>query len=120
MAEEEDEMAKGQRYERGVRRCSYKALPPPFRIRGFLGNCSRDLRFSEFSATEGGLLTRPSRSPAHIADLSPQFATAHRILADIFANRYGSVIITVQPSVRCFLRDSVFSKLTVVSDPDTT
>ena len=50
-AEEEDEMVKGQRYESGVRRRSYKALPPLFRIRGFLGNRSRDLRFSEFSAT---------------------------------------------------------------------
>ena len=56
----------------------------------------------------------------HIADLSPQFVTARRIFADISANRYGSVITTVQPLLRCFLRDSVFSKLSVVSDPGTT
>jgi hypothetical protein len=62
MAEEEDEMVKRQRYERGVRRRSYKALPPPFRIRGFLGNRSRDLRFSEFPTTEGGPLPGPSHS----------------------------------------------------------
>jgi len=70
MAEEEDEMAKGQRYERGVRRHSYKALPLPFRIRGFLGNRSRDLRFSEFSATEGGPLPGLSRKarPAPLID----------------------------------------------------
>ena len=35
-AEEEDEMAKWQRWERGVRRCSYKALPHPFAFEGFL------------------------------------------------------------------------------------
>ena len=58
-------------------------------------------------------------APAHIADLSLQFATARRILADISANCYGSVITTVKPLLRCFLRDSVFSKLTVVSDPGT-
>ena len=63
MVEEEDEMAKGQRYERGVRRRSYKALPPPFRILGFLGNRSRDLRFSEFPAIESGPLPGPSCSP---------------------------------------------------------
>ena len=33
--EEEDEMAKGQRYERGVRRRSYKALPHLFAFEGF-------------------------------------------------------------------------------------
>ena len=44
-------MAKWQRWEHGVRQRSYKALPPPFRIRGFLGNRSRYLCFSEFSAT---------------------------------------------------------------------
>ena len=43
-------MAKWQRWERGVRRRSYKAFPPPFCIRGFLGNHSHDLRLSEFSA----------------------------------------------------------------------
>ena len=39
---------KWKRWERGMRRHIYKALSPPFRIQGFLGNCSRDLRRSEF------------------------------------------------------------------------
>ena len=44
-------MAKCQRYEHRMRRRSYKALSPPFRIRGFLGNRSHDLRlFSFFDA----------------------------------------------------------------------
>ena len=47
-AKDEDRMAKWRRYERGKRRRSYKALSPPFRIRGFLGNRSCDLRPSEF------------------------------------------------------------------------
>ena len=34
-AEEEDEMAKWQRWERGVRRRSYKALPPLSAFEGF-------------------------------------------------------------------------------------
>jgi len=34
---------------------------------------------------------------ARIADLSPQFVTARRIFADLSANRYGLVIIIVQP-----------------------
>ena len=56
-AEEEDEMAKWKRWERGVRLHSYKALSPPFRIRGFLGNCSHDLCLSEFSATARWVVT---------------------------------------------------------------
>ena len=42
---------------------------------------------------------------ARIADLSPQFVTARRIFADFSANRYGSVITTVQPSLWYPLRD---------------
>ena len=37
-AEEEDEVAKWKRWERGVRRRSYKETIPTFRIQGFLGN----------------------------------------------------------------------------------
>ena len=48
-AEDEDGMAKWRRYERGMRRHNYKALSPPFRIRGFLGNRSYNLCPSEFS-----------------------------------------------------------------------
>ena len=43
-------------------------------------------------------------TPARIADLSPQFVTASRIFADFSANRYDSVITTVQPLLRYFLR----------------
>ena len=42
---------------------------------------------------------------ARIADLSLQFVTAHRIFADFSANRYGSVITTVQQLLRYFLHD---------------
>ena len=59
-------------------------------------------------------------SLACIADLSPQFVVARRMLADISANRYGSVITIVQPLLLCFLCDSIFSKLTIISDPGTT
>ena len=34
---------------------------------------------------------------ARIANLSPQFVVARLMLADISSNRYGSVIITIQP-----------------------
>ena len=57
---------------------------------------------------------------ARIADLSPQFIMACRIFTNISANHYGSVITTVQPLLRCFLRDSIFSKLTTISNPGTT
>ena len=57
---------------------------------------------------------------ARIADLSPQFVAARPMLADISADRYGSVIATVQPLLWFFLRDSIFSKLTAVFDPGTT
>ena len=56
---------------------------------------------------------------ACITDLSLQFVAARRIFADISDNRYGSVITTVQPLLRCFLCDSIFSKLIDVSDPGT-
>ena len=81
---------------------------------------------------------------ACITDFSPQFVTARRIFVDFSANRYGSVIATVQPLLRFFLRDLFsprfplaapglrhqydlvphhtgdFLLLTVVSDPGTT
>jgi len=68
-AEEEDEMTKWQRWERGVRRCSYKALPPPFHIRGFLGNRSHDLRLSEFSATARWAVTWAFAQPRPISPI---------------------------------------------------
>ena len=48
---------------------------------------------------------------AHIAHLSPQFPTARQIFADFYANRYGSVITTVQPLLWYFHHDSVFSRI---------
>ena len=42
---------------------------------------------------------------ARIADLSLQFVTARRIFANFSANRYGSVITTVQPLLLFFLHD---------------
>ena len=84
-------MAKWQRWERGVRRCCYKALSPPFRIRGFLGNCSRDLRFSGFSDAALWAVTWAFAQPQPIiADLSPQLVEVRPMLADISADRYGS------------------------------
>ena len=109
-------MAKWQRWGRGVWRRSYKALPHPFAFEGFWGT------IPVIYATPNSLQLKVGRylglhaAPARIADLSPQFVTARRIFADISANRYGSVITTVQPLLRCLLRDSVFSKLTAVFD----
>ena len=81
---------------------------------------------------------------ARITDLSPQFVMAHQIFTDFSANRYGSVITTVQPLLWYFLRDlfslrfplvardcvsitsqflttlGIFLQLTTVSDPGTT
>jgi len=119
MAEEEDEMAKGQRYERGVRWCSYKALPHLFAFKGFweivpaicVSPNSPLLNVCYYLGLHVAL--------TRIANLSPQFVTARRIFADISTNRYGSVITTVQPLLQCFLRDSIFSKLTDVFDPGT-
>ena len=54
-------MTKWQRWERGVRRRSFKALPPPFRIRGFLGNHSHDLRPNS-PQQQSGLLPGLSRN----------------------------------------------------------
>ena len=42
---------------------------------------------------------------ACIANLSLQFVMAHRIFANISANRYGLVITTVQPLLWYFLHD---------------
>ena len=67
--EEEDEMAKWQRWERGVRWHSYKALPPPFRIRGLLGNHSHDLCFSEFSATARWAVTWAFAQPRPVSPI---------------------------------------------------
>ena len=52
---------------------------------------------------------------AHIAHFSPQFVTAHQIFADFSAIRYDSVITTVQPLLRYFLRDLFSPKFPLVA-----
>ena len=97
-AEDEDGMAKWQRYERGMRRRSYKALSPPFRIREFLGNRSRGLRLSEFSNAAYGPLLRLSRnrSPccSFIATVSCYSPNNRRLLRHLLrlTNRYCTAI----------------------------
>ena len=51
-----------EKWERGMRRHCYKALSPFFVFQGFLGNCSRDLRRSEFSDAVCGPLPGPLRN----------------------------------------------------------
>ena len=68
-AEEEDEMANLQRWDRGVWRRSYKALPPPFRIQGFLGNRSHDWSLSEFSATSSWAITWAFAQPRPVSPI---------------------------------------------------
>ena len=110
MAKEEEEMTKGQRYERGVRQRGYIALPLPFRILGFLGNRSRDLRFSEFSATEGGPLPGLSHSPnpyhRFISAICYGSPNIHRLLRQpLWLSNYYCTTITPVSSPRfCFLQ----------------
>ena len=120
MAEEEDEMAKGQRYERRVRWRSYKALPHLFAFEAFWETVPAICVSPNSPQLKVGRYLGLRAISARIADLSPQFVMARRIFTNISANRYGSIITIVQPLLRCFLRDSVFSKLTAVSDPGTT
>ena len=112
-------MAKWQRWERGVWQHSFKALPHLFAFEGFWETVpaicaspnSPQLKVCRYLGLHAAL--------ARIADLSPQLVITRQIIADISANYYGSVITTIQPLLRCFLRDSIFSKLTIVSDPGT-
>ena len=99
-------MAKGQRCECGVRRHSYKALPPPFRIRGFLGNRFRDLRFSEFPQLKVGRYLGLHAALARIADLCPQFVTARRNLCQPLrlSDYYCTAITPVFSPRFCFLQ----------------
>ena len=90
-------MAKWQMWGRGVRRHSYKALPPPFAFEGFwetaLGFVPLPILHNHVVGRYLGLRA----NTAHIAHFSLQFVIAHRIFADFSAIRYGSVITTVQP-----------------------
>ena len=84
-AEEEDEVAKWQRWERGVRRRSYKALPPLFAFKGFWETAPRfvPLRISQSGVVGHYLGFRATA--AHIAHFLPQFVTAHQKFADLSA-----------------------------------
>ena len=93
-------MAKWQEWERGMRWCRYKALSPPFRIRGFWGTVPAIYDTLNSPQLKVGRYLGLRATSAHIADLSPQFVTARRIFADLSTNRYGSVIATVQPLLR--------------------
>jgi len=97
MDEEEDEMAKGRRYERGVRRRSYKALPHLFAFEGFWETVPVICASPNSPQLKVGRYLGLRVALVHITDLSLQFVTARRIFTDISANRYGSVITTVQP-----------------------
>ena len=97
-------MAKWQRWERGVRRRNYKALPPPFAFEGFWETAPRFVlrilrndmvgRYLGFHATV-----------ARIAHFLPQFVTTHRIFADFSAIHQGSVTPIVQLLLWFFLHD---------------
>ena len=94
-AKEEDEMAKWQRWERGVRRRSYKALPTLSYLRVFGKPLLQFALLHFLRNTKVGRYLGFRATMARIADLSPQFVMARRIFTDFFANRYGSVITTI-------------------------
>ena len=97
-------MAKWQRWESGVRRHSYKALPPLFAFEGFWETAPR---FAPLQILRNGVVGRYlgfRATTARIAHLSSQFVTAHQIFADFSAICYGSVITTVQPLLHFFLQ----------------
>ena len=108
-------MAKWQMWGRGVRRHSYKALPPPFAFEGFWETAPR---FAPLRILRNNMVGRYlgfRATAAHSAHLSPQVVTAHRIFTDISAICYGSVISTVQPLLRFFLRDLFSLKFPLVA-----
>ena len=72
-------MAKGQRYERGVRRRSYKALPHLFAFEGFWETVPAICASPNSLQLKVGCYLGLRATSARITDLSPQFVTAHRI-----------------------------------------
>ena len=104
-AEEEDEMAKWQRWKRGVRRRSYKAHPPPFAFEGFWETAPSFAPLQILHNSVVGRYLGFCATAAHISYLSLQVVTAHRIFADFSAICYGLVITIVQPLLRFFLHD---------------
>ena len=84
-AEEEDEVAKWQRWEHGVRRHSYKALPPLFAFKGFWETAPR---FAPLRILRNGVVGHYlgfRTTTAHFTHFSPQLVTAHRIFTDFSA-----------------------------------
>ena len=103
---EEDEVVEWQRWERRVRRCSYKDTLSTFCIQGFLGNRTMLIcTLLNSPKRRGGRYLGFRATTTHIAHLSPQVVTAHRIFANFSAICYGSVITIVQPLLWFFLRD---------------
>ena len=72
-AEEEDEMAKWQRWEHGVRRRSYKALPPPLAFKGFWETAPQFVPLRILHDCVVGHYLGFRTTAARIAHLSPQF-----------------------------------------------
>ena len=75
-------MAKWQRWERGMRRRSYKALPHLFAFEGFWETVPTIYVSLNSPQLKVGRYLGLRVAPACIADLSPQFVTARRIFAD--------------------------------------
>ena len=78
-------MAKWQRWERGVRRCSYKGLPPRFAFDGFWETTPRfaSLRILHYSKV--GRNVGFCATATHVAHLSTPLVATHRIIADFSA-----------------------------------
>ena len=108
-------MAKWQRWECGVRRRSYKALPPPLIFEGFWETAPGFAPLRILHNRVVGRYLGLRANTAHIAHFSLQFVIAHRIFADFSAIRYGSVITTVQPLLQYFIRDLFSPKFPLVA-----
>ena len=78
-------MAKWQRWERGVQRRSYKALPPPFAFEGFGETAPRFAPLQILRNDVVGHYPGFLATTARVAHFSPQFVTDHRIFADFSA-----------------------------------
>ena len=113
VGEEEDEVAEWQRWERGVRRCSYKETIPTFRIQGFLGNRTMICVFLNSSKRRGGPLPGLLRPISPIlrcnlvlhTDCSPTSPQYHQC----------SVISTIQPLLWLFLHDLIHPRFPLVA-----
>ena len=77
-----------------------KHFPHPFAFEGFWETVPVICVSPNYPQLKVGRYLGLRAAQARIADLSPQFVTARRIFADLSANRYGSVIATVQQLLR--------------------